>query len=445
MIIYSQEAEQAVIGGILRDSSSLEPVMEILVSDDFHMDSHRQIYQAMLSIDPSELDALTLIDGLERAGELERAGGHGYVLELAMNTPSAANIRAYARIVKDKSRRRQVANAMQQLADMAATSDEPVDSIAAMAAAQIGAIQTANRLCLVRDVDDILTEMVQDVDKRHRASDEIDGLPTGIKTLDNRYLGWKPGDLVVMAGRPSMGKSALAFQIALNSALNKTKVVIFSLEMTGKKIMERMAANAGNFLLDHVRNPKSADGEFWPRLSAAVGRIKGAPLKIDETPGLHVHQICARARAEHRKSPVGLVVVDHINITAGDGQSREREVACITGALKGLAKELGCPVLALSQLNRKVEERANKRPLMSDLRDSGSIEQDADIIILLYRDEYYNPDTENKGVIEVITGKFREGEVGTDCCAAILSKAKITDLSPDYKMAEPQKPKSFEY
>lgn len=441
---HSVEAEQAVIGGILREPGKFDAVSELLRSEDFARADHRLIFTAIvdLVVKGNPVDAITLCDRLEATGDLARVD-HGYVLDLALNTPSAANIVAYARIVQDKSRRRQLAEAMHQMAEAATTSDEPLDKLVAAAAAQIGALQRDNRLNLLRDTNEVLKGLVSTLDRR-LTTQGIDGIPTGLKALDARYMGWKGGDLIILAARPSMGKSALAFQIGMHNALAGRKVMAFSLEMTAEQILERCVANIGGISLTHLRDPRLDNGgELWTRLSMAVGKLRDMPMIIDETPGLHVNQICARARAEHQKSPVSIVVVDHLNIVAGDGQSRERELASITGGLKGLAKELSCPVLALCQLNRKVEERANKRPLMSDLRDSGAIEQDADIVTLLYRDEYYNDDSPNKGVLEVITGKFRQGEVGTDYCAAKLFTSTIGDLAHEF---EPSKPAGkFEY
>lgn len=447
MSIFSIEAEQAVIGGLMIAPMKYDAVAEIIRAEDFFRADHRIIYTHIAKANRSELDAITLMDSMDACGDLSKAGGHGYLIDLVGSIASSANILAYARIVKDKSRRRQVAEIMQLAHDEAVSSSDSVEVIAARAASQIGTLQTDNRLSLVRDTSEILSSVVSKMDDRLNSNGSLDGLPTGLAALDSRYLGWKSGDLVVMAGRPSMGKSALAFQIAGFNAMAKRKVMCFSLEMTAEKIMERLIANTGRIHLGDIKDPKrNKNDDLWVKLSAAVGRLKNIPLVIDETPGLHVNQMCARARAEHMKGKVSLIVVDHINIAAGDGQSREREIAHITGALKGLAKELGCPVLALSQLNRGVESRPNKRPLMSDLRDSGAIEQDADIVILLYRDEYYDENSVNKGVIEINTGKFREGEVGTDYCSAQLHMGMIADLSPDYSPQESQTTgKRFEY
>lgn len=446
-MIYSVEAEQAVLGGLLKDGDKHRVVSDILTSDDFFRADHRFIYQAVerLAKDRKPIDAITLVDQLEASGNL-KAVDQGYVLDLQLNTPSTANLIAYARIVADKAKRRQLINVMQESCLSVESSDEPIESIAANAAAMIGSLQAKHRLNLTRNTNDVLSDLVKTIDKRLNATSHIDGLPTGIKNLDERYCGWKAGDLVVLAARPSMGKSALGFQIAQHNALAGNRVMAFSLEMTAEQIMERATANVGRINLGHLRDPKrDHGGDLWTRLNVAIGKLKDLPLIIDETPGLHVNQICARARTEHAKSPLSLVLVDHISIARGDGQSREREMASITGSLKGLAKELGCPVLAICQLNRGVEQRPNKRPLMSDLRDSGAIEQDADIVMMLYRDEYYNEDTPDKGILEVITGKFRQGEVGRDFCAAKLHMSLIEDLDRTYIPEDKPAKKGFDY
>lgn len=256
-----------------------------------------------------------------------------------------------------------------------------------------------------------------------------------------------PTSLYITDGYIPTHNSVMAWQITLNTIIDNKKSVFFSLEMTADQLMERALANIGRIDLGQIKNPKEADEEFWPKMSRASAIIKDKPIIVDETPSLHINQICARARATHRKSPVRLVVVDHIHLVRADGQSREREIAHITSALKGLAKELDCPVIAVAQLNRGVEQRQNKRPMMSDLRDSGSIEQDADKILLMYRDDYYYPENSPQpGVLEVITGKYREGETGTDYLAAKLHQSRIADMSGDFKPKEQEQTQDgFEY
>lgn len=441
MNLFSIEAEQSVIGAMILDQSVINDICENLVAEDFFHAENRILFSCIVDM----LNKRIPVEPITLDEQVQNIGGESllvYILEIATNTPSSANSSAYAKIVKEYSRKRSLQGALDVCAEMihkdrGATSDELI----ARSAAVIGGLHCDDGQGL-RNTKQILKSLAQKWDKRCQAGDHYDGLLTGIKALDDRYRGWKPGDLIVVAGRPSMGKSVMAFQVSLHNSINLGKrTMVFSLEMTAEQLIERGTAAVGHVHLDVFRKCDTKEfGKFQHEIMTAAGRIANSDILIDETPSLHINQIMARARNAHRKAPLSLVVVDHINIARGDGQSREREIAQITGGLKSLAKELGCPVVAVTQLNRKVEERANKRPIMSDLRDSGSIEQDADIVMLLYRDEYYNEDSAEKGIIEIITGKFREGETGIDRCASMLHQSRIADLSPDY-MPPPQEQK----
>jgi len=430
--MFSLEAEQSVLGALLIDPKRIGQAIDRLAPEDFFQRSHKIYFEAMLKAfeEKTEVDVITLGDYVQSLGNQYDLG---YATELYQNCPGSTNIKAYIDIVLDKSKRRQLYNALDQCTRLITSSENTdIDDVIAQTASQIGAMQGVKD-CGSRTAREIIKTMGPIWDRRLNSTG-FDGLETGLKALDDRHNGWKDGDLVVAAGRPSMGKSVLGVQIAFSNAIkNKAKAMIFSLEMTSQQLVERMTANIAKVHLDVFRKGElDAWTENSAFINAAVLKIAASNVIIDETPSLHINQICARARAEHRKEPLRLVVVDHIHLVAATALSREREMASITGSLKGLAKELNCPVLAIAQLNRAVEQRQDKRPQMSDLRDSGSIEQDADIIMLMYRDEYYNQDTMEKGVLEIITAKFREGETGTDYLKAMLHMSRIENQFQGY-------------
>lgn len=449
-MIYSLEAEQSVIGACLLDPEAVGRALEVVAAEDFLEPRHATLFAAMTSLQAKN----QVVDVVSVGEEVEKSGQKydmAYAMEVAGQTPGSANVGVYARIVKDKAKRRNLNELLEHFGQVVrADSKVTFEAMTAQLAEQIGALQVVGGDG-TRPLNEIIKSMIVEWQRRAESDGGMDGLATGLEKLDERFLGLKAGNLVVVAGRPSMGKSVLAFQIALhNAANNNLRCMVFSLEMSGEELVERGVASVGRINANKLRvGTSSWEDEDHGKVTFATNKVKTSALIIDDTPGLHVNQICARARAEHRRSPLSLVVVDHINIAKGDGQSREREIAHITGSLKGLAKELRCPVIAVTQLNRKVEERPNKRPMMSDLRDSGAIEQDADIITLLYRDEYYNEDSVSKGVIEIITGKFRGGEVGTDYCASVLAQCRIDNLAPEYmasceQAAQTKKP-GFKY
>ena len=332
-----------------------------------------------------------------------------------MNTPSAANIRRYAEVVSEKRTLRDLLAASAQIADLAnADGSKPIDQRIDEAQAVIFSL--AERRGGGADdpegIGVLLPGVVDDVQARFDRGGAITGLSTGFDDLDAKTCGLNPGDLVVVAGRPSMGKTAFALNVAEHVAVNEGKpALVFSMEMGKKQLSERSIASIGRVSMNALRSGRMSDDE-WSRMSFAIGKLFKAPLLIDDAPALTVTQMRSRARRIAKKHGLSLVVVDYIQLATGEGQSREQEVSSISRGLKALAKEFNCPVIALSQLNRKVDERPNKRPLMSDLRDSGAIEQDADLILMMYRDEYYHPETTDKGIAEIIVAKQRMGETG---------------------------------
>lgn len=414
--LFHIESEQSVLGGLLIDPKAFDRI-DWLTESDFYREDHRLIFRhvVMMLTERKPVDVVTVAESLASAGVDEDRAGLAYLGELAMNTPSAANIRRYAEVVSEKRTLRDLLAASAQIADLAnADGSKPIDQRIDEAQAVIFSL--AERRGGGSDdpesIGVLLPGVVDDVQARFDRGGAITGLSTGFDDLDAKTCGLNPGDLVVVAGRPSMGKTAFALNVAEHVAVNEGKpALVFSMEMGKKQLSERSIASIGRVSMNALRSGRMSDDE-WSRMSFAIGKLFKAPLLIDDAPALTVAQMRSRARRIAKKHGLSLVVVDYIQLATGEGQSREQEVSSISRGLKALAKEFNCPVIALSQLNRKVDERPNKRPLMSDLRDSGAIEQDADLILMMYRDEYYHPETTDKGIAEIIVAKQRMGETG---------------------------------
>ncbi|MDO6748426.1 replicative DNA helicase [Gilvimarinus sp. 1_MG-2023] len=435
----SVEAEQAVLGGLMLDNSRLDAVLEIASEIDFYREDHKLILRMMVELqeDAQPLDAVTLSEALERHGELERAGGLGYLVELAANTPSAENITAYARIVRERSTLRQLIVAAQEISQSsynpAGLDSDDLLQLAEKRVAQIA--EDRPKEGGLREVNGLLKETVERIDELFRSGDDVTGVPTGLADLDGKTSGWQAGELVILAARPSMGKTALALNFVESAIFSQERpVLVFSMEMPSAALVMRMMSSVGRIDQGHMRNGKLTE-EDWPKLSVAVSKLKDKPLFIDDTPGLTPQEMRARTRriAREHGNP-GMIMVDYLQLmqVAGSNEGRTQEISEISRALKALAKEFDCPVIALSQLNRSVEQRPNKRPMNSDLRESGAIEQDADIILFIYRDEYYNEDSAEKGVAELIVGKQRNGEVGTVRAAFVGKYTRFDNLAPEY-------------
>ncbi|MEK6593736.1 MAG: replicative DNA helicase [Pseudomonadota bacterium] len=424
----SLEAEQSVLGGLLLDNSAWDRMGDVVGTDDFYRADHRAIFQqiAQLIENNRPADALTVAESLERNARLAEVGGQAYINSLALNTPSAANIRRYAEIVHERAVMRRLAVIGTEIADSAYN---PVGKDASVlideAEARVFQIAEAgakSRQGFVK-IDPLLTETVERLDMLYSREnkDEVIGLATGFIDLDKMTSGLQQGELIVIAARPSMGKTALAMNIVEHAALHlKQAVAVFSMEMSGAQLTMRMIGSVGRFDQHKLRTGTFEENE-WPQVVDAVGKLNEAHIYIDDTAGLNALEVRSRARRLHRQcADVGglsLIVVDYLQLMSanrgGREENRATEIAEISRSLKGLAKELKVPVVALSQLNRSVESRTDKRPMMSDLRESGAIEQDADVILFIYRDEVYNPGApDNKGVAEIIVGKQRNGPTG---------------------------------
>jgi replicative DNA helicase len=383
------------------------------------------------------LDVITLSEELHKHNELDRVGGLGYLVDMANNTPSAANIAAYANIVRERSTLRQLIEAAQEISKSGMNpSGLDSDDLLHLAEKRVAEIaEDRPKEGGLVGVNDLLKATVQRIDELFRSGSDITGVASGLTDLDQRTSGWQPGELIILAARPSMGKTALALNFVETAMFTQKKpVFVFSMEMPSAALIMRMMSSIGRIDQTKMRNGKLTE-EDWPKLSSAVAKMKDKLLFIDDTPGLNPQEMRARVKRITREhGNPGLIMVDYLQLMqiAGSSEGRTQEISEISRSLKAMAKEFDCPVIALSQLNRGVEQRPNKRPMNSDLRESGAIEQDADVILFIYRDEYYHEDSPDKGIAELILGKQRNGEIGT-CRAAFIGKyTRFDNLAPEY-------------
>lgn len=424
---HSTEAEQAVLGALLLDNSAWEKVADLIMAQDFYRHEHRLIWLAIVRLlDASRpADALTVSERLQAQNELELIGGLSYLVTLTQNTPSSANIKRYAEIVREQSVMRQLVSVGNEIVE-SAFNPQGREAAQLLDEAESKVFQIAESSARTQqgflEMPDILTEVTTRIDHLYSRDnpDAVTGIPTGFIDIDEKTSGLQPGDLIIVAGRPSMGKTAFAMNLAENVAIQTAlPVAVFSMEMPATQLATRMIGSVGR-LDQHKLRTGRFDDEDWQKFTHALGVLADAKIFIDETPSLSALELRARSRRLARRfdGKLGLIVVDYLQLMSGSSQgarqqqNRTAEISEISRAMKGLARELSVPVIALSQLNRSVEQRPNKRPMMSDLRESGAIEQDADLIMFMYRDEYYNPDSPDKGLAEVIIGKHRNGPTG---------------------------------
>ncbi len=417
---HSVEAEQSVLGGLMLDNDAWLQVSERLSATDFYRRDHADIFRGVESLanDGKPYDIITLAEWLDSHGLLETSGGLAYLAQLADNTPTAANIAAYADIVRDRAVLRALIRAGTEIAESAfrtegRSTNELIDA-AERTVFQIAERESRGRAGF-RPIRELLVSALDRIDQLFQQDNPITGVATGYYELDGMTSGLQPADLVIVAGRPSMGKTAFAINIAQNVATKAgLPVAIFSMEMPSEQIAMRMLSSLGRIDQHKVRTGKLADDD-WPRLTHAVGILSEVKLFIDDTPALTPGDLRARCRRLAREHGLSMIVIDYLQLmqVPGTNENRATEISEISRSLKALAKELNVPVIALSQLNRSLEQRSDKRPVMSDLRESGAIEQDADLIMFIYRDEVYNEDSTDKGVAEIIIGKQRNGPIGT--------------------------------
>ena len=418
----SIESEQSVLGGLMLDNNSWERVADIITESDFYRQDHRLIYHHICKLieHNKPADVVTVAESLEISAELQGIGGLAYIGAIVQNTPSAANIKRYAEIVRERSIMRNLAQIGVQITDSAYN---PAGRSAAnlLDEAEARVFEIAEEGARGKegfvDIQPLLKQVVERIELLYSQdnSSNVTGIASGFYDLDQKTSGFQAGDLIIVAGRPSMGKTAFSLNIAEHVALDLRKpVAVFSMEMSGAQLAMRLLGSVGRLDQHRVRTGR-LDDQDWPKLTHALGRLNEAPLFIDESAALNALELRARARRLYRQyGELGLIIVDYLQLmsSSSQGENRATEISEISRALKGLAKELKVPVIALSQLNRSLEQRPNKRPVMSDLRESGAIEQDADVILFIYRDEVYNPDSPDKGIAEIIIGKQRNGPIG---------------------------------
>ena len=415
----SLEAEESVLGGVMLDNTVIDRVIGMLQPEDFYRGAHRRLFRAMVDLNgrSEPIDLITLSEALKARGELAEVGGAAYLAELTERVPTAANAVHYAKIVRERSILRGLIEASTEIASRGYQAPDNVDELLDHAERLIFSIQERKVRQAFTKLSEVLVESIKTIERLYEQKQAVTGVSTGFADLDALTAGLQPSDLIVVAGRPSMGKTAFCLNIAEHAALRTdTGVAIFSLEMAKEQLAMRMLCSEARVDLARVRTGHLSDREF-PKLAMAAGRLGDAPIYIDDTPALSVLELRAKARRLKRDAAakLGLVIVDYIQLMRGsEGKdNREQEISEISRSLKALAKELSVPVVALSQLNRQVENRTPPVPRLADLRESGAIEQDADVICFLYRDEYYNPDdTEKQGVAEVHIAKQRNGPIG---------------------------------
>ncbi|WP_414702920.1 replicative DNA helicase [Porticoccus hydrocarbonoclasticus] len=436
---HSIEAEQAVLGGLMLSNSGFDAVASLISDKDFFASDHQLIFQTMrqLNAEQKPLDIITLSEALQNNRQLDQIGGSSYLVELSNNTPSSANINAYAQIVLERSIIRQLITAA---SDIVKKGYNPLgwDSNKLLAEAEkrlVAIIESRPNQGGFLSVNELLKEVVERIDQLFNSDADITGLSTGFADLDEKTSGWQPSDLVIVAGRPSMGKTSFAMNMAEHAVLHQEKpVLVFSMEMPASQLIMRMMSSLGKIDQTKLRAGNLSEDD-WPRLSSAASRLKDRPLFIDDTPGITPMELRNRVRQVTREhGEPGMILVDYLQLMSGSvaTENRTNEISQISRELKNIAREFNCPVIALSQLSRNLENRPNKRPINSDLRESGAIEQDADVVVFIYRDEVYNEESPDKGVAEIIIGKQRNGPIGT-CKLTFLGKyTRFENLARDY-------------
>lgn len=410
------EAEESILGAILLDNNAINVAQEHLTSRDFYRAAHVLIFEAMnrLSDLREPIDVLTLSQGLRSVGKLEEAGGIEYLARLASSVPSAANVAYYASIVKESALRRRIIQEATQIINEAFESHGEIDDFLDTVEQRILGVSEFRIASAFQQIGGVVQDSIKLIEKLYDQKEMVTGTPSGFEDLDHMTAGFQASDLIIIAARPSMGKTALAVQMGQYVATKKNRAVaIFSLEMSKEQLVLRMLTSQARVNSSRVRTGHLIERDF-PRLVESASELAEAPVFIDDTPAITVTEVRAKARRLHREHPLSLIIVDYLQLMRSPAymHSREQEISDISRSLKALAKELKVPVIALSQLNRSVESRNDKRPMMSDLRESGAIEQDADLIMFIYRDEVYNKESAEKGIAEIIIGKHRTGPIG---------------------------------
>lgn len=434
------EAEMALLGSMLIEEEAISQALEIVDADAFYRDSHKIIFNAIVELDSKNdaVDLVTIVDLLKKKKLLDAVGGVSFLTSLTTAVPTAANVAYYARIVKEKGIIRSLINVATQIVTESYDSKEEVDALLDKAERLIFDISSKKIEGGFIQIKEIIKDSIETIDNLYQRKTYVTGIPTGFVEFDQMTAGLQPSDLIVVAGRPSMGKSALALSIAEHAGvLEKIPVAIFSLEMSNEQLVQRLLCSHARVDAHKVRTGFLSQSD-WPKLTNAAGKLSEAPIFIDDTPAISVLELRAKARRLKARHDIKLLVVDYLQLMRGlrGLENRQQEISDISRSLKALARELDIPVIAISQLSRAVENRPGRKPQLSDLRESGAIEQDADVVVLLFREEYYNPAPDNKGIAEVIIGKQRNGPVGTVKLAFIKEFTRFESISFRDNLAE---------
>jgi len=415
---HNREAEQSVIGAIFLEPQALITASEILLADDFYQNAHKKIFETMLRLSDQgkAIDVVTVTEELSAKKEIEDVGGLSYLLELANAVPTAANIAHYAKIVEEKALLRRLIRVATKIVEDGYTREDEVEALLGEAEKKMMEVANRKNAGDFKHVKDVLVETFDNIEQLQSRKGDVTGIPTGFRDLDNITAGFQRNDLIIVAARPSVGKTAFALNVAQSVAVQaRENVAIFSLEMGAEQLIMRMLCAEGNIDAQVLRTG-ALTTEDWGKLTMAMGSLSNSGIFIDDTPGVRINEIRAKCRRLAQEHGLGMILIDYLQLIQGSGkpgENRQQEVSEISRSLKQLARELKVPVIALSQLSRGVEQRQDKRPMMSDLRESGSIEQDADIVAFLYRDDYYDKESESKNMIEIIIAKQRNGPTGT--------------------------------
>ena len=428
----SVEAEQSVLGSLIIDKETVPIATELLKSEDFYREDHKEIFEAILDLFESgkPIDIISIKEQLSLRGTLEGTGGIEYLSNMADMVPTTANVRHYSKIVEEKSMLRKLIRAANEIINMGFEGSEEVSMIMDQAQKKVFDVLQRRSMQGFVPIKDVLIETFDKLEELYNAKGTITGVPTGFVDLDNKTSGMHPSDLILIAARPAMGKTAFALNIAQHAAIHaRVPVAVFSLEMSRDQLVNRVLCSEAMVDSQRIRTGKLEE-EDWPKMAKALGPLSEAPIYIDDTPGLSVMEIRAKCRRLKLEKNLGLVVIDYLQLMQGRGktENRQQEISEISRSLKILAKEINVPVITLSQLSRAAETRADHRPILSDLRESGAIEQDADLVMFLYRDDYYNPESEKKNIAEVILAKHRNGSTGVVELAWLGQYTKFANL-----------------
>ncbi|MFC0300400.1 replicative DNA helicase [Virgibacillus soli] len=438
---HNIEAEQSVIGAIFLEPEAFSTASQFLMPEDFYRAGHQRIFEIMLKLsDRGEpIDILTVTSALKDTKSLDEAGGVSYLTEIAQSVPTAANIEYYCKIVEEKALLRRLIRTATDIVTVTYDREDEVDDVLNEAEKNILEVSNRQNAGAFKAIKDVLIEVYDNIETLHNQKSDITGIPTGYRDLDRITSGFQRNDLIIVAARPSVGKTAFALNIAQNVAVHTDEnVAIFSLEMGAEQLVQRMLCAEGNIDAQRMRSGQ-LESEDWGRLTMAMGSLSNAGIFIDDSAGIRVSEIRSKCRRLKQEHGLGMILIDYLQLIQGSANSkdnRQQEVSEISRSLKALARELNIPVIALSQLSRGVEQRQDKRPMMSDLRESGSIEQDADIVGFLYRDDYYDKESEQQNIIEIIIAKQRNGPVGTVELAFVKEYNKFVDLDHRYSNSD---------